>query len=752
MKPSSIRFAFVAAALLASAPADAQDLYKLKINEVQSSSGLGDYVELYNAGEVPIELVPMVLKDRSTGEANEQPFCLGRIEPHGFWVANCPFLLNRHGEEVVLCDAGGTCYDRVAFPPNPTDSDNLSYVRSPDGGDHFCFQDQTQGQSNAAEPCRVAVVNARFSPLNPQVGEPVNITAWVLGAPAGTQVEVRYGPAATPLTSSVPAFDDGLHGDGDPGDGRYGAQVPSPPAEGIVQCQLTLAGAEMVIVPSYLFIHFGYQPPPLRINEVLAMNRRTGTWIPGSAGPFPDYIELFNAGTARVNVSQFLLRESFDEQGGYPITSLNGANPQWIEPQGHLLVWASPEAFGLAPVGVALSLSQNGEDLLLIAPDGVSVVDHVRFPALGRDEAYARVPEGTGPFQVLDIPTPEGGPIYPPGISAFIGTTTPTPLPDESIHLRLWVSTEVEFVSGKTIYKLEDIQGEVPLFNDGLHDDDLEGDQILGCFIPPLHRTGDLQFAFELVTSGNTYRNPAVPDEWLRIPLGLKPLGRLVLNEILSTRFDEGGICPDVWVPGEVTSSEPSKFVEIFNNGLTSEDFHFTITGSMFHWSTGLEFKRGHIASTGTVKAFPWEGLDAMGGTLFLRGVETGTLYDAVTYPELLPGQSYGRSPDGGPWKVLETPTPGELNGPFPFVRGDANGDGDLDISDAVKCLMVLFAGEKCDCRDSLDADDSGALDITDPVFLLGYLFLEGPNPPQPFPAAGMDVSADDLGCKRTAS
>ena len=293
-------------------------------------------------------------------------------------------------------------------------------------------------------------------------------------------------------------------------------------------------------------------------------------------------------------------------------------------------------------------------------------------------------------------------------------------------------------------------QGTAPLFNDGLHDDDQAADEIFGGSIPPPGQTGKLEFAFEVTEAGGTvHRDPYRPDEWHDLPVGQQPLGKLVLNEILATRFDEGGICPSVWDPGQEQQPTMTKFVELYNSGVSLEDAHFVITGSMFNWESGLQFKRGHIGDLGTVKVFDWDELDPRGGILFLRGVETGTLYDAVTYPALPPGQSYGRSPDGGPWKVLDEPSPGRLNGPFPFVRGDANADAGLDISDAISTLLHLFAGAKTDCRDALDADDNGALQITDPIYSLQFLFAGGRSPPSPFPASGPDNTSDELGCKR---
>jgi hypothetical protein len=79
------------------------------------------------------------------------------------------------------------------------------------------------------------------------------------------------------------------------------------------------------------------------------------------------------------------------------------------------------------------------------------------------------------------------------------------------------------------------------------------------------------------------------------------------------------------------------------------------------------------------------------------------------------------------------------------FRRGDANGDGAVDLSDAVGILLHLFLGAAgSGCPDAEDSDRSGGLDVTDAVSLLDHLFLAGPAPPPPYPDCG---SAPLLGC-----
>jgi hypothetical protein len=82
------------------------------------------------------------------------------------------------------------------------------------------------------------------------------------------------------------------------------------------------------------------------------------------------------------------------------------------------------------------------------------------------------------------------------------------------------------------------------------------------------------------------------------------------------------------------------------------------------------------------------------------------------------------------------------------FRRGDANGDGAVDISDPLRILFALFAGAPpLACADAADANDDGAPDIADPVFLLDSLFLGAGALPLPGPGCGIDPTDDALDC-----
>lgn len=81
------------------------------------------------------------------------------------------------------------------------------------------------------------------------------------------------------------------------------------------------------------------------------------------------------------------------------------------------------------------------------------------------------------------------------------------------------------------------------------------------------------------------------------------------------------------------------------------------------------------------------------------------------------------------------------------FIRGDANTDGLIEISDVAFTLTHLFQGGEAECRDALDANDDGRVDLADGIFGLSYLFGSGELPPAPFAWCGVDPTPDGLDC-----
>ncbi len=82
------------------------------------------------------------------------------------------------------------------------------------------------------------------------------------------------------------------------------------------------------------------------------------------------------------------------------------------------------------------------------------------------------------------------------------------------------------------------------------------------------------------------------------------------------------------------------------------------------------------------------------------------------------------------------------------FIRGNANDDARVDLSDAIFILDYLFkdGGKVPSCMDAADVNDDGTIDIADPIALLFVLF-QGKEMKAPFPEEGYDLTSDELGC-----
>jgi len=118
--------------------------------------------------------------------------------------------------------------------------------------------------------------------------------------------------------------------------------------------------------------------------------------------------------------------------------------------------------------------------------------------------------------------------------------------------------------------------------------------------------------------------------------------------------------------------------------------------------------------------------------------------------PDCSDGTSLGRFPDGGgDIIVLAAPTPGAGAEPVTFIRGDADANGEVNMTDGTLILSVSQE-DPPSCMDRYDANDDGEVNfINDGIYLMNFLNSGGPPPPPPYPEEGEDPTADDLPCTR---
>ena len=132
------------------------------------------------------------------------------------------------------------------------------------------------------------------------------------------------------------------------------------------------------------------------INEFMPSNAST---LQDEGGAFPDWIELYNAGDAAVDLGGWTITDDLDEPDKH---ALDGSLS--IEAGGYLVLFAdNDEEEG--PRHVGFSLAAEGESIGLYLPNG-SAVDELDFAPVGTDLAQARIPDGSSVWEVTDAPTP----------------------------------------------------------------------------------------------------------------------------------------------------------------------------------------------------------------------------------------------------------------------------------------------------------------------------------------------------------
>jgi hypothetical protein len=109
--------------------------------------------------------------------------------------------------------------------------------------------------------------------------------------------------------------------------------------------------------------------------------------------------------------------------------------------------------------------------------------------------------------------------------------------------------------------------------------------------------------------------------------------------------------------------------------------------------------------------------------------------------------------PTGAWWAVSDVTVTGVPSvGGVPFRRADSNADGALNITDPINTLNYLFlASGRIPCLEAANANNDPNLNITDPIYSLNFSFSGGPPPPAPGPVTCGPNPVDSpsqLGCE----
>ena len=163
--------------------------------------------------------------------------------------------------------------------------------------------------------------------------------------------------------------------------------------------------------------------------------------------------------------------------------------------------------------------------------------------------------------------------------------------------------------------------------------------------------------------------------------------------------------------------------------------------------TTGYNFfiNDNKIVSSNIASIPPLEGF--VGNTLY---DDTTSAFTSTTYYDNF-NVEYDTPQGGGASKRIKKNLFERGNeAPKPFVpdillRGDANMDGAVDISDAIYTLNYLYQEEVTPrCLDAADTNDDEAVDLSDPIKTIFHLFQGDAILPPNIGGSGMDLTKSD--------
>jgi carboxypeptidase family protein len=257
-------------------------------------------------------------------------------------------------------------------------------------------------------------------------------------------------------------------------------------------------------------------------------------------------------------------------------------------------------------------------------------------------------------------------------------------------------------------------------------------------------------------TAGIVFDTPPYNDSQVLPPETTSPTRQSILRFSFQPKETAGQF--GEYIPLTLSeSSAPDAINNAFIAG--SESFTPKKVDGRIYFSTG--------SLSGTVNAFG-SGSPIAGATVVLDpgGYSASTRADGTfLFPDIPPGpysalaSRAGFFPARGPGAVgglgeVSTMGPILLFAVPPstgggFRRGRINGDGQLDISDCIFLLGFMYLSEgTITCLDAADVNDDGTLDVSDVISMLGYIFLGGKAPATPFSSCGTDPTADSLDCQ----
>jgi len=161
-----------------------------------------------------------------------------------------------------------------------------------------------------------------------------------------------------------------------------------------------LANKAIILMLSF-FVLVNVVHAQLYINEFMASNDAA---FPGPQGDFPDWIEIYNAGTEAVNLSGYYMSDDLvDPEAMFQISD---AYPDSVTvAAGGYLVFYANKGEESSVLNLNFKLSGSGEQIGLWDPSQ-AVIDQLTYYSQTTDISYGRYPDGTDTWGFMSNITP----------------------------------------------------------------------------------------------------------------------------------------------------------------------------------------------------------------------------------------------------------------------------------------------------------------------------------------------------------
>ncbi|MEM9549019.1 MAG: CotH kinase family protein [Bacteroidota bacterium] len=241
--------------------------------------------------------------------------------------------------------------------------------------------------------------------MHPQSEEELQIRVKVDGNQQ--DVILYYGVGLDGVFDRIEMYDDGLHGDEVANDNIYGARIPGFLPGNFVRYYVEAIKDDAYSTASYFPVGaqhdvFIYQVQQavvstgdVVINEFMADNTNSQV---DNADEYDDWLELYNKGSESVDLTGYYLS---DDEGD--IFKWQFPDNTTIEPDGYLIVWTDndEDQSTLQDLHANFRLSADGEVIILTNSDD-EIIEQVTFEEQQEDLSFARMPNGTGDFQISE--------------------------------------------------------------------------------------------------------------------------------------------------------------------------------------------------------------------------------------------------------------------------------------------------------------------------------------------------------------